>query len=172
MFNLFKKSYLKEVQKEYDRLLSAGTLAHDDEPPFTMQKGEHFICTLPVKLGTYKNNGNFGYSALTARIKIAKGIYARAGAGKMGMQKSWVFDHPGELHFTTKRIIFNGDYSNVSTTWSKILDIEICDKRDMLYLDRDSGKDMAFEVKQWPEARSMASVALMKNGGQVKGMVA
>ena len=50
----------------------------------------------------------------SGRIKIAKGIYYRAGAGQVARGKSWQQDQVGELHFTTERLIFNGSNKNMS----------------------------------------------------------
>jgi|TARA_B110000902_G_C13863480_1_gene420032 hypothetical protein len=169
MFGLFKskevkQSYLEQVQSEMDNIVDNGKVALDDLPPFRMKKGEHYIFSVDANLGTYKNNGNFKYGALTGRIKIAKGISLRGGAGKMGMEKSWVFDQPGVLHVTTDRIVFNGINKNSSVNFTKVIDMTIDEDNNALFIDRESGSDWAFKMSDIPETNKMATAFLFQRG--------
>jgi len=166
MFGLFKKKYEDQVQEEYNKLTSL--TVDNDKSPIKLKKDEWYLGSMPVTMGTYKNNGNFGYGALTARLKIAKGIYARAGAGKMGLEKSWVYDHPGELHFTTQRIVFNGAYSNKTIPWSKVMEFATDSKIDKMLIGQETGKDLAFEIKEWLAPKIMASVCAVNNGATAR----
>jgi len=173
MFNLFKKNYETQVENEFQKLENGMSIDVDNsQSPVKLKKDESYLGSMPVQMGTYKNNGNFKYAAVTARIPIVKGIKLRLGQGKMGFDKSWVYDHPGLLIFTTKRIIFNGDYSNKSIAWSSVLEFAIDSKVDMMLIGSESGKDMAFEVKEWLDPKVMAVICHFNNNGSARKQVA
>lgn len=167
MFGLFGKSYPKKVVEVCHELLESGKAEASSDAPFRLKKDEHYIFSVGATLGTYKNNGNFGYAALTGRVKVAKGVSFRIGGGKMGMQKSWVFDQPGELHVTTQRIVFDGINKNSSILYTKMLDMVVDDSGKILYVDfspRRQGSDLAFKLNEKPELRKMATAFLFQKG--------
>lgn len=164
MFGLFGKSYPKKVVATCHELLESGRAEASSDAPFRLKKNEHYIFSVGATLGTYKNNGNFGYAALTGRVRIAKGVSFRVGGGKMGMQKSWVFDQPGQLHITTQRIVFDGINKNSSVPFTKMLDMAVDNSGKVLYVDRETGADWAFKLDEKPELKKMATAFLFQKG--------
>jgi hypothetical protein len=158
------RSYSEHVDDAMQELIEQGSVVGSDETPFKMKKNEIFLFSVSATLGTYKRNGNVGYGGVAVRIPIAKGVSFRAGGGKMGMQKSWVFDQPGELHVTTDRIVFNGENKNTSVNFTKVIDMSIVDKQQVLYIDKETGADLAFALDSWPDVDNMASAFLAQRG--------
>ena len=163
MFGLFTKS--KEVPVEargYMDDVREVTEPVFGEAPFKMKRGEQYIGSAFSTLYLWKNNGNVGAHGVTARVKIMKGVYYRVGAGQMGMQKSWVADQGGELHFTTDRIIFNGDNKNYSTPWHKVIGFTITSDGMEITIDRETGADWVFRLDAPMSVEEMATVIMVE----------
>ena len=102
--NILAENWFKEVENAKPSKFK--------QSPIKLQKNEEFISSIPADLLLYKNDGSVGYQGLTARVKITKGIYYRAGSGKVNLGKSLQHDQNGEIFFTNKRVIFNGTNNN------------------------------------------------------------
>ena len=171
MFNLFKKAtetatnYREQLNSKLNNLQSGQIeVSFDDEPPFRLKKGEKYITSAKTVLGTYKRDGGIAFGALTTRIRLAKGIFFRGGAGQVGMSKSWVFDNPGVIHFTTDRIVFDGEVSNKTMQWHKVIGLSVSDDGTQLLVDRDNGADCLFAFDTPVAMEQMFTIALYGKG--------
>jgi hypothetical protein len=104
-------------------------LRNDEIPvidsPINLQKSEKcFFQTSCDWLETRKVTKRYNYEGPTARIKIAKGIYYRAGSIgiKPTTEDTLMKIDSGRLFLTNKRIIFLGSKENKTIGLSKILD--------------------------------------------------
>ena len=157
-------SYTDNVNTFINRIVETGNISLDNEGPFKLKKGELFIGSYDATLGVFKNNGNFAYGATTARIRIAKGLSFRLGAGKMGMEKSWVFDQPGTIHFTTQRMVFDGINTNTSVPYTKVIGLSLDASGKHLWVDRETGKDLCFKFDNQVPAEEMAKIHCFARG--------
>jgi hypothetical protein len=83
---------------------------------------------------------SYGYAGPTLRVKIAKGLYWRAGhiAVRPFSQDELTKIDAGTLYLTNKRLIFVGTRKGTSIRCSKILDFE--PYQDGVFIQKDSGK--------------------------------
>lgn len=162
MFGFFKKDKKEpELPKEryIDKVLKITSVDIDDaDCPFKLKRNEEYIGSVGATLYLYKSDGNIAGAGITARIKIVKGIYFRAGAGKMVANKSWQPDQHGTLHITSDRIIFNGDNKNVNTRWNKVIEFTFDhDDGEQLEIGRESGPDWIFALDEALSPEQMAA---------------
>lgn len=163
----YKNQYRERVEAEIDSMKSTGSTMVESTAPFKLKKGEKYIAGVEAVLGTFKNDGNFKYGAMTARIKIAKGVHFRLGQGRIGMNKSWVYDQPGTLHLTTDRLIFNGVNKNTTLKWDKVIKVSCTDDGQQIYIDKESGSDLSFNLDSIiPESKLATALAFQT--GSVK----
>ena len=162
---IIKDKYREEVQSLMRDIVEKKIpVEADDTPPFKMKKDEKYLFGADAVLGTYKSDGRIAGHGVTARIKIAKGLYYRLGSGRVGMGKSWMYDEPGTLHFTTDRIIFNGSTKNYSVPMHKILDISLGEEGKEIYVDREAGADWSFRMPGIIPADKLATAILFQRG--------
>ncbi len=155
-----KNQYRERVEAEIDNIKAKGSTSVESTAPFKLKKGEKYIAGVEAVLGTYKRDGNFQYGAMTARIKIAKGVHFRLGQGRVGMSKSWMYDQPGTLHLTTDRLIFNGVNKNTTLKWDKVIKVSCTDDGQQIYIDKESGSDLSFNLDSIiPESQFATAVA-------------
>jgi len=119
-----------------------------DDPPLNvglrLPKNEYVLeCFENITLFKYKSDGRIGGHGLTLRVKVAKGLYYRAGAGRVGMAKSWQPDASGTLYITNKGILFDGDLRNVKLPWGKIIREEI--EEEGLQFEKQTGDPLVFQ---------------------------
>jgi len=166
MFNLFKK---KEKLPSYIELVNQTTDVNvfKDSSPFRLKKDEKYIGCKPATLFLYKSDGRIAGHGVTARIKIAKGIYYRAGAGRVGSSKSWQPDQTGDLHFTSDRIIFNGSNKNFSVRWNKVLELQTEETGKQIKIDRETGADWLFQLGENFEHTEFRTIWNMSQGEMV-----
>ena len=153
----FKNQYVERVNAELNNIAKSGKISVQASAPFKLNRNEKYICSVGAVLGTYKRDGNFTYGALTGRIKIAKGIHFRLGQGRIGMSKSWVYDQPGTIHFTSERLIFDGVDQNITLKWNKVMKIQMEKDGSLMYVDKMSGADLAFKLDQIIPEKDMAT---------------
>ena len=147
----YKKAYVDRVQQVLNDIQISKKGFFSEGAPFKLKKGELYICSTSAILGTYKNDGRIAGHGVTLRIPIVKGVAYRAGGGRVGMAKSWVYDQPGILHLTSERVIFNGVNTNSTSNLDKIINITLGDEvGSSIMVDRESGKDWSFKVNQIP----------------------
>lgn len=159
------KSYIDMVNAAEKEIIANSNITLDDErSPITLKRGEAYLFSVPATLGTYKSNGKVGYSGVTVSIPIMKGVRYRVGSGRMGVQKSWVFDNPGVLHVTTTRVVFDGSTKNSSAPMSKIIEMQIDEANRCLLIGRESGPDWAFKMNEFPPADKMAAALAFAEG--------
>jgi hypothetical protein len=107
-----------------------------------IQKSE--VCYLSCAASWHESRSvvrriNYGGPAL--RIKIAKGLYWRAGSYSVNAQRQDVMQliDSGTLYLTNKRLIFMGGRGNKVISLSKVLDFEAY--TDGIKIQKESGKD-------------------------------
>jgi hypothetical protein len=160
----FKNQYVDRVNAELDHIAETKKISVEASAPFKMKKNEKYIASVGAVMGTYKRDGNFRYGAMTGRIKIAKGIYFRLGQGRIGMSKSWVYDQPGTIHFTSERLIFDGVNQNTTLKWDKVMNIQVEKDGSTMYVDKMSGADLSFKLDEiMPEKDMATAIAFQKD---------
>jgi len=88
------------------------------------------------------------YTGPTARIRIAKGIYWRAGVlgGKPITSDTLVKIDSGTVYVTNKRLLFVGKLKNTSIRLNKIIDVEMYS--DGVIVQKDAGRSPFLEFTQ------------------------
>ena len=154
-----KTTYADQIESVSDPVFQNRTSA-----PFRLKKDEQYIGSQSATLCLYKNDGRVGAHGLTASIKIAKGLRYRIGAGQVAMGKSWQADQQGTLHFTTDRIVFDGDNKNFSTRWDKVIGLRINAQGDgkQIKIDRETGADWVFILDNQFPVEQMATVVMVE----------
>ena len=131
-------------------------------PDINIQKSEklHFstyISWLEQRRVTKRVN----YGGPTARIKLAKGVYYRAGS--LGVQRVsedvWQTIDSGQLYLTNKRLIFMGEKGNKTIRINKILDIN--PYSNGVDIQKETGKSPFLEFGDNVDIFSMILVRLM-----------
>ena len=92
--------------------------------PINLQRGERCYFQTNAELHEYRKvTTRIRYSGPTARIKIIKGFYWRAGDLKLNPVSKDVFTKldNGYLYLTNKKILFMGSLKNVSIPLNKII---------------------------------------------------
>ena len=112
-----------------------------------LQKNE--LCYFASRVDWLENRTvtkRINYGGPTARIKIIKGVYYRAGS--MGVQRVTSEElqliDSGQLYLTNKRLIFVGNKKNSSIQLSKVLSIN--PYSDGVGVEKDSGKSPIFRL--------------------------
>jgi hypothetical protein len=105
----------------------------------------------------------YNYSGPTARIKIAKGFYYRAGSISVHPQSEdvWQTIDTGDLYLTNKRLIFMGDKGNKTIPINKILDFT--PYSNGIDIQKDSGKSPFLKFSVDTELFAMILSRLMNN---------
>lgn len=115
--------------------------------PINLQKNE--LCYFTSYVDWLENRTvtkRINYGGPTARIKIMKGVYYRAGSvnvQRVTSEELQLIDS-GKLYLTNKRIIFVGNKKNASIQLSKILSINPFS--DGVGVEKDSGKSPIFRL--------------------------
>jgi hypothetical protein len=112
------------------------------EPGINLQKDEK--CYLSCSSQWHESRSvtrRISYGGPALRVKIAKGLYWRAGSYSVNAQKEDVLRliDTGTLYVTSKRLIFMGARGNKVIALGKILDYE--SYIDGVKIHKDSGKD-------------------------------
>jgi hypothetical protein len=104
-----------------------------------------------------------GYSGPTMRIKIAKGLYWRAGnlAIKPTTEDVLTKIDSGDLYLTSKRIIFMGSRGSKTIAMNKILNFEVYSNG--VEIHKDSGKSPFFSFSENVEIFSMLLGRIISN---------
>lgn len=121
-----------------------------------LQKGEncHFCATIDW-LEQRRATRRINYGGPTLRIKIAKGLYWRAGS--LGVQRItedvWQVIDSGDLYLTNKRIIFMGSRGNKTIPLKKVLDFNVFSNG--IDIQKESGKSPFFKFSDNTDIFSM-----------------
>ncbi len=117
------------------------------EVPINLQKNEQcYFTTFADWLESRTVTQRINYAGPTARIKIMKGIYYRAGSigvQRITSEQLLVIDS-GQVYITNKRIIFIGNKKNTNIPLNKILSVN--PYSDGIGIEKDSGKSPIIRV--------------------------
>lgn len=114
-------------------------------PEIMLPKNE--VCYLKSSVNLYENRKvtkRVGYAGPTARVKIMKGVYFRAGNVGVTRQTEDTLTNidSGNLYITNKKILFKGNIVNKTYRYNQIIDI--IPYSDGLELVKDTGKSPTF----------------------------
>lgn len=136
---------MSEQESENNETFS-GSASFNDSPinvSLRLPKGELVLEHFPnLTFYKYKSDGRIKGAGVTARVKVVKGIYLRAGQGRIGMSKSWQPESRGDLYITNKGIIFDGDLKNIKLPWDKILRENY--REDSITFEKSTGDPLVF----------------------------
>lgn len=149
----FNVKFQKEDKEIIEKLKLNWLIENGELPviavPINLQKNE--LCYFSSEVDWLENRTvtkRINYGGPTARIKIMKGVYYRAGS--MGVQRvtseELKFIDSGQLYLTNKRIIFVGNKKNSNIQISKILSIN--PYSDGVGVEKDSGISPIFRLSE------------------------
>jgi hypothetical protein len=150
---------------QIDEIIRSGSVGIQgiESPGFKLKRGEVCLFDHDSSLYLHKRTGVIGGHGITAKVKLAKGIYYRIGGGQIGAAKDWVLDDNGRLVITTNRLLFIGDLKTLSATHTTILDTQISNDGTEMLIKRDSGPDWRFAFGSPPDINRMAgAIAYLK----------
>lgn len=141
--------FTRKLDKEFQKARRLWILTEAPLPstdiPVSLQRDEIGVFLSYATLFEYRvSRISRSYSGPAARIKIAKGIYWRAGqySGRTESTEELKEIDRGDLILTTDRIIFSGRKKNVSTRFSRVAGI--VRHRNGLELHRENAKAIFF----------------------------
>lgn len=112
-----------------------------------LQKNETCYFTTPATWHERRQQTRtIRYSGPQARIRIAKGLYWRAGSAdiqRVTQEVLHTVDDAGALYFTDKRVIYVGRNRNTNLRLNRILDFEVYS--DGIELMKDAGRNPLFK---------------------------
>jgi len=132
--------------------------------PINLQKNEQ--CYFKSNVDWLENRTVtkiINYGGPTARIKIMKGVYYRAGSmdvQRVTSEELQLIDS-GQLYLTNKRLIFVGNKKNSSIQLSKIL--SITPYKDGVGVEKDSGKSPIFRLSNNADILAMTLTRVINN---------
>jgi hypothetical protein len=136
----------REVLDRYRLLwrLENGELP-DVAVPIRLQRSER--CHAAVEATHYEQRTvttRVRYAGPTARVRIMRGLYYRAGSLRVERVTQDVLQQldTGQLYVTSKRLIFDGSRKSVTIPYRKILNITRY--ADGIGVEKDTGKDQVF----------------------------
>ena len=126
----------------------------------TKVKGKKVFISLDVERIDEVTTG-LKFAGISARFKIVKGIYARAGNFDGKQKKSTMVVDQGKLHIYPGGIYFDGDQDNKLITDSEISSVTFLPKEQgAIRIEKWKGKPFTFLVKLSPkQAVGMMCVA-------------
>ncbi len=116
------------------------------EPEINLQRGEKCYLSCSAQWSESRSVvRRVNYSGPALRIKIAKGLYWRAGSYSVNAQREDVMQliDSGTLYLTSKRLIFMGGRGNKIILLGKILDFDAF--TDGVRIRKEAGKDPLIE---------------------------
>jgi hypothetical protein len=156
----FEFKFKKEDTEFLDKLKLNWHIENGELPivsvPINLQKNE--LCYFSSLVDWLENRTvtkRINYGGPTARIRIMKGVYYRAGS--MGVQRvtseELKFIDSGQLYLTNKRLIFVGNKKNSSIQLGKILSIN--PYSDGVGIEKDSGISPIFRLSDNADTLAM-----------------
>jgi len=156
----------EKTKKELERYKLYWQIENDELPVITsdinIQKSERLHFSTYVKwLEQRRVTKRINYDGPTARIKIAKGIYYRAGSMGVHRVSEDVLQtiDSGKIYLTNKRLIFMGEKGNKTIRLNKILDIK--PYTNGIDIQKETGKSPFLEFDDNVDLFSMILVRLM-----------
>ncbi len=131
-------------------------------PDINIQKSETLYFKGKIKWNEQRRvTKRINYGGPTVRIKIAKGIYWRAGSisPQRITEDEWKTIDTGTIFLTNKRIIFMGNIANKNIRLNKILDFT--PYKNGVDIQKDTGKSPFFEFSDNVDIFSMILARLM-----------
>ena len=176
IFSLFKKKedkwgyryrselgkYFKLTPEESQKDNFNGTCYFDEiadpiDVGLRLSKGEKIFGFFDdLSLMAYRRDGNVGGYGITFRKKVTKGVYLRAGKGKIGMSKSLQEISKGTLYISNKGIFFDGDRKNLKLPWTKIMKDRVSEED--VTLEPTNGEPIIFNGKIDPEEAAIFTI--------------
>ena len=126
------------------------------EAPIKLHRNEQAIFHVPCDWYELRTiTKGVRYSGPTMRVKIAKGLYWRAGQlqTKRIKEDSWQHIDRGDMYLTNKRIIFLGQKANKTLRLNRILDFTAY--TDGVELQKDRGRSPFMQFEQEPQLFAM-----------------
>jgi len=161
-----KLSYDYQTKEQLDKYRLFWVIENKEIPSvnvdIALQKNETCYFTAISDFLEYKTiTERVNYGGVTARIKIAKGVYYRAGSIKPQRITSerLVKIDSGKLYLTNKRLIFVGSTKNTSIRINRIL--SITPFSDGIEIIKDAGKNVFFEFNADSEVFAMILTKLI-----------
>jgi len=109
-----------------------------------------------LNLVKFVRDGRVSGAGITVRQKIIKGVYLRAGTGRISIPKSYQPVDKGSLYLTSNGIFFDGEKQNIKLSWNKIVKENITSS--MLQLEKQNGEPLIFSGDIDPEAAAVLKV--------------
>lgn len=153
------QKYVTELQRIGDDFEKSGIPMIESD--ISHKKGE----TLHVKFGNIqwmeyrKKRTGYTIHGVTARVKIAKGLYYRAGSGQViseSVDQLTPVDK-GDIYFTNKGIFFRGSLGNKTLPYDKI--VMLTPFQQGLKIEKGTGKDIYIPYNIRPDQG--AAIALL-----------
>jgi hypothetical protein len=109
-----------------------------------------------LNLIKYVRDGRISGAGITLRQKIVKGVYLRAGTGRVSMPKSHQPVDTGSLYLTSVGIFFDGEKQNIKLSWDKIVKEIIAPTQ--IELEKQNGEPLIFSGDIDPKAAAVLKV--------------
>jgi hypothetical protein len=109
-----------------------------------------------LNLIKYVRDGRVSGAGITFRQKIIKGVYLRAGTGRVSIQKSYQPVDTGSLYITSIGIFFDGDKQNIKLSWDKIVKESIT--ASQIELEKQNGEPLIFSGDINPKAAAVLKI--------------
>ncbi|MHB8088216.1 MAG: hypothetical protein ACYDH2_08180, partial [Anaerolineaceae bacterium] len=142
-----------ETQNQIDSMKALWNIENGDlshlEVSIILQKSEFCVFTKTVDyLEKRKVTTGYNYGGPTFRVKIAKGVYYRAGNVRGSRQTEDVLTKidSGSFFITNKRILFYGSLGNKTIRYNQIIDFEVYS--DGLRISKATGRDAVFSFDE------------------------
>lgn len=140
-----------EYRKRWDRYRLYWDLQYGPLTPVTvrirLQKTEQCYFSAPaVWFEERSRTRSVSYHGPTARIRLAKGVYWRAGNINLGRRTEQYMKRvdQGTIYFTNKRIIFTGDARSTNIRLTRVLDFH--PSADGIEIVKDAGVNPIFRI--------------------------
>jgi hypothetical protein len=109
-----------------------------------------------MKKFKYVRDGRVSGAGITFRQKIIKGVYLRAGTGRVSIPKSYQPVDTGSLYITSIGIFFDGDKQNIKLSWDKIVKESIT--ASQIELEKQNGEPLIFSGDINPKAAAVLKI--------------
>ena len=109
-----------------------------------------------LNLIKYVRDGRVSGAGLTIRQKVVKGVYLRAGVGRISIPKSHQPVDSGSLYLTSVGIFFDGDKQNIKLPWDKIVKESVT--ASQIELEKQNGEPLIFSGEIDPKAAAVLKI--------------
>lgn len=109
-----------------------------------------------LNLIKYVRDGGVSAAGITIRQKIIKGVYLRAGTGRISVSKSFLPVDNGDLYLTNNGIFFDGKKQNIKLSWDKIVKESV--NALEIQLEKQNGEPLIFSGDIDPESAAVLKI--------------